>query len=103
MTDRPAGAVVPGQLTFTAPRRGKPPQHLADLTVAQRREAAASLGVPTFRAGQVGRHYFEHLTTDPAQMTDLPAAGRAPAAAADPRPNVVGRSRLNGEVGVAVA
>lgn len=77
MTDRPAGAVVPGQLTFTAPRRGKPPQHLADLTVAQRREAAASLGVPTFRAGQVGRHYFEHLTTDPAQMTDLPAAGRA--------------------------
>ena len=77
MTDGPAGAVVPGQLTFTAPRRGKPPQHLADLTVAQRREAAASLGVPTFRAGQVGRHYFEHLTTDPAQMTDLPAAGRA--------------------------
>ncbi|HEY7719677.1 MAG TPA: 23S rRNA (adenine(2503)-C(2))-methyltransferase RlmN, partial [Pedococcus sp.] len=29
----------PGQLTFSAPRRGKPPRHLADLTPAERKEA----------------------------------------------------------------
>ncbi|MFC6422452.1 23S rRNA (adenine(2503)-C(2))-methyltransferase RlmN [Ornithinimicrobium tianjinense] len=71
-TTRPA----PGTLTFTAPRRGKAPTHLADLDVAGRKEWAKELGVPGFRADQVSRHYFERLVTDPAQMTDLPKAGR---------------------------
>ena len=66
----------PGTLTFSAPRRGKAPTHLADLDVAGRKEWAQELGVPGFRADQVSRHYFERLVDDPAQMTDLPKAGR---------------------------
>jgi 23S rRNA (adenine2503-C2)-methyltransferase len=67
---------VPGALTFTAPRRGKAPRHLADLDPAGRKAWATELGIPGFRADQVSRHYFERLTTDPARMTDLPRAGR---------------------------
>ena len=67
---------VPGQLTFTAPRRGKPPAHLADLDDAGRKEAVEQLGHKGFRAKQLSTHYFEHLVTDPEQMTDLPKAGR---------------------------
>ena len=63
-------------LTFTARRRGKPPRHLADLTTAERAAAAVELGLPAFRADQVSRHYFDHLTRDPQEMTDLPAAAR---------------------------
>ncbi len=66
----------PGQLTFTAPRRGKPPRHLADLTPTERKAAVSELGVPAFRAAQLSTHYFEHLSTDPETMTDLPKAGR---------------------------
>ncbi|MCA0290332.1 MAG: 23S rRNA (adenine(2503)-C(2))-methyltransferase RlmN [Actinobacteria bacterium] len=71
-TERP----TPGQLTFTAPRRGKPPRHLADLDPAERRAAAHASGMPPFRANQLARHYFEHLSIDAATMTDLPAAQR---------------------------
>ena len=67
---------VPGRLTFTAPRRGKPPVHLADLDEAGRKEAVEALGHKGFRAKQLSTHYFEHLVTDPAEMTDLPKAGR---------------------------
>ncbi|MGN6414190.1 23S rRNA (adenine(2503)-C(2))-methyltransferase RlmN [Flexivirga sp.] len=80
MTDLPTPSTrkpVPGQLTFTAPRRGKPPQHLADFDEAGRKEAVESLGHKGFRAKQLSTHYFEHFVSDPAQMTDLPAAGRA--------------------------
>ena len=70
--DRPA----PGQLTFSAPRRGKAPTHLADHDLAGRKRWATELGIPGFRADQVSRHYFERLVTDPAEMTDLPKAGR---------------------------
>ena len=66
----------PGQLTFTAPRRGKPPKHLADFDMAGRREFLAELGHQPFRAGQLSRHYFDRLASDPADMTDLPAQGR---------------------------
>ncbi|SEG86959.1 23S rRNA m(2)A-2503 methyltransferase [Thermomonospora echinospora] len=66
----------PGKLTFVAPRRAKPPRHLADLTSAERRAAVAELGEKPFRADQLSRHYFARLTDDPAQMTDLPAAVR---------------------------
>jgi 23S rRNA (adenine2503-C2)-methyltransferase len=63
-------------LVFEAPRRGKPPRHLADLDHDQRRAAVIELGEPAFRADQLARHYFARLSTDPAAMTDLPAAAR---------------------------
>ncbi|HEX2316153.1 MAG TPA: 23S rRNA (adenine(2503)-C(2))-methyltransferase RlmN [Thermomonospora sp.] len=71
-----AGRPRPGALTFVAPRRAKPPRHLADLTAAERRQAVADLGEKPFRADQLSRHYFARLTDDPAAMTDLPAATR---------------------------
>src|SRR3954447_17134834 len=67
----------PGQLTFSAPRRGKPPRHLADLAPAERKEAVESLGHKGFRAKQLSTHYFERLEDDPEQMTDLPKAVRS--------------------------
>ncbi len=66
----------PGRLLMAAPRRGKPPQHLADLTLDERVAAVEALGERGFRAKQVSTHYFDHLVTDPAQMTDLPKASR---------------------------
>jgi len=66
----------PGQLTFTAPRRGKPPRHLADLTPAERKEAVEALGHKGFRAKQLSTHYFERLVESPDEMTDLPKAIR---------------------------
>jgi 23S rRNA (adenine2503-C2)-methyltransferase len=72
-TSRP----TPGQLTFRAPRRGKPPRHLADLTPTERKEAVESLGHKGFRAKQLSTHYFERLVDDPDEMTDLPKAVRA--------------------------
>ena len=67
-TERPR----PGQLTFSAPRRGKPPRHLADLTPAERKEAVEALGHKGFRAKQLSTHYFERLVESPDDMTDLP-------------------------------
>ncbi len=67
---------TPVQLQFDAPRRGKPPRHLADLSPAERRAAVTALGEPAFRADQVSRHYFARHTRDAAQMTDLPRATR---------------------------
>jgi 23S rRNA (adenine2503-C2)-methyltransferase len=69
-------------LVFDAPRRGMPPQHLADLDRDQRRAVVHALGEPAFRADQLARHYFARLTTDPAAMTDLPAPRRSRLAAA---------------------
>jgi 23S rRNA (adenine2503-C2)-methyltransferase len=66
----------PGQLTFAAPRRGKPPRHLADLTPAERKEAVEALGHKGFRAKQLSTHYFERLVESPEDMTDLPKAIR---------------------------
>lgn len=66
----------PGQLTFTAPRRGKPPRHLADLTAAERKEAVVALGHQGFRAKQLSTHYFERLVDSPEDMTDLPKGVR---------------------------
>ncbi|WP_235561552.1 23S rRNA (adenine(2503)-C(2))-methyltransferase RlmN [Microbacterium sp. Leaf436] len=63
-------------LQFASPKRGKPPVHLADLTPAERVEKAKELGLPGFRAKQLEKHYFTHYTSDPADMTDLPASGR---------------------------
>src|SRR5215207_7429293 len=62
-------------LVFDAPRRGMPPRHLADLTREEARAAAADLGQPPFRADQLARHFYRGVT-DPALMTDVPAAAR---------------------------
>jgi 23S rRNA (adenine2503-C2)-methyltransferase len=70
------GTVMPAPLTFAAPRRAKPPRHLADLSPDERREAVTELGEKPFRADQLSRHYFGRLADDPADMTDLPATVR---------------------------
>jgi 23S rRNA (adenine2503-C2)-methyltransferase len=64
------------ELIFEAPRRGKPPRHLADLDAAERASAVAELGLPAFRAKQLAHQYYGRLIADPRQMTDLPAAVR---------------------------
>lgn len=69
------------RLTFAGRRRGKPPRHLADLTPAERVEAVTEAGQPAYRADQLSRHYFTHLTREPAEMTDLPAGAREDLAA----------------------
>ena len=63
-------------LVMKAPRREKPPVHLADLSPEERADVVTALGEPAFRAKQVATHYFSHLQRDPAAMTDLPAATR---------------------------
>jgi 23S rRNA (adenine2503-C2)-methyltransferase len=68
----------PGVLVLEAPRRGKPPRHLSDMTLAERREAVATAGLPKFRADQVSNHWFARLVDDPDQWTDIPAALRQP-------------------------
>ncbi len=79
MTELPTPTTTPpppGRLTFTAPRRGKPPRHLADLSPAERREVVESLGHKGFRAKQLSTHYFERLVDTPDAMTDLPKGVR---------------------------
>ena len=79
MTDLPTPTTAPpapGQLTFTAPRRGRPPRHLADLTSKERRDVVESLGHKGFRGKQLSTHYFERLVDTPDQMTDLPKGVR---------------------------
>jgi 23S rRNA (adenine2503-C2)-methyltransferase len=71
MTHLPLLDPTPGR-----PRAAKPPRHLADLSPAERREVLAGLGERPFRAGQLSRHYFTGLTSDPARMTDLPGTDR---------------------------
>ena len=66
----------PLALTMSAPRRGKPPRHFADLTVDERAQALAELGEKPFRGKQLATHYYTHLTSDPTEMTDLPQAAR---------------------------
>jgi 23S rRNA (adenine2503-C2)-methyltransferase len=63
-------------LVFDAPRRARPPAHLADLGPAQLRAAVADLGLPGFRADQLARQYFGRFENDPARMSDLPASVR---------------------------
>ncbi len=76
MSTAPGNPPTRPTLTLAAPRRGKPPRHLADLTPAERADAVRELGEPAFRAAQLGTHYFGHLTDDPAAMTDLPKRSR---------------------------
>lgn len=63
-------------LVFDAPKRGKPPKHWADLTVAERKSAIEAMGQSGFRARQLSHQYFERLESDPEQWTDIPASIR---------------------------
>ncbi|MGY4646038.1 23S rRNA (adenine(2503)-C(2))-methyltransferase RlmN [Cellulomonas sp. URHB0016] len=70
---------TPVRLDLSSPSRGprgKPPRHFVDLTPEQRVAAVTELGEKPFRAKQLATHYFTHLTSDPAAMTDLPKASR---------------------------
>ncbi len=67
---------LPGELTFEAPRRGKPPAHLMDLDRAGRRAAVATLGLPSFRADQLSRQWTTRLSDRPDEWTDIPAGER---------------------------
>ena len=58
--------------------RGRPPRHLADLPLAERRAVVAGLGQPPFRASQLSRHFFGRYTDRPEEMSDLPRAAREP-------------------------
>lgn len=53
----------------------KPPRHLADLDLEQRRAALKAAGEPAYRAEQLSRNYFVHHR-DVAAMTDVPAVDR---------------------------
>lgn len=64
------------RLSFTAASKGKPPAHLADFDMAERKEKMKEAGFPAFRADQLSRHYFERHETDPEALTDIPAAAR---------------------------
>ena len=71
-------------LTLARGRRsaGRPPRHLADLPLAERRAVVAGLGQPPFRASQLSRHFFGRYTDRTDEMTDLPLAAREPLAQA---------------------
>src|SRR5690625_3231366 len=69
-------ALAPGQLQLRPARRGKPPAHLADLTLAERVAAVAEVGLPGCRAKQLAVHYCGPFTTSAEGMTDLPAGRR---------------------------
>ncbi len=69
---------APAALQLLPRRRPRPPRHLTDLDPAGRRAAVVALGEAPFRAEQLSRHYFGRLAHDPAELTDLPAAARAP-------------------------
>lgn len=61
-------------LVFDAPKKGMPPQHLADLDIAGRRAEVVRLGEKAFRAEQLSRHYFAGRGLD--DMSDLGAASK---------------------------
>lgn len=63
----------PGEIRFTPRRVSKPPQHLLDLSMAERRDKVVSLGLPKFRADQVSKQVLERLQLDPQGWSDVPA------------------------------
>jgi len=67
---------APGRLSLAGRARGRPPRHLADLAMAERRAVVAELGEPPYRAAQLSRHYFGRFTQQADEMSDLPRASR---------------------------
>ena len=74
MAPAPPGA--PTRLLLAGRGRGRPPRHLADLTMAERRAVVADLGQPPYRAAQLSRHFFGRFTQQADEMSDLPRASR---------------------------
>lgn len=72
-------------LVLTAPRRGKPPQHLLDLSLEDRKRAAAELGSKPFRAAQLSRQVLVRHVDSVTQCTDLGAEDQARLAPLLPR------------------
>ncbi len=70
------------EIVLEAPRRGRPPRHLLDLTLAERKAAAIDLGMPGFRGDQASRHWLARLEDDPSTWTDMPSSERERLAAA---------------------
>ena len=65
------------KLVFDEPvQRKKAPKHLADFSPTERKAFAKDLGFQPFRAAQVATHYFTHLSNNPEEWTDIPAAER---------------------------
>jgi len=65
------------KLVFDEPvQKKKAPKHLADFGPAERKAFAKELGFQPFRAAQVATHYFTHLSNNPDEWTDIPAAER---------------------------
>ena len=64
---------APGELVFEAPKRGKAPRHLMDLTGPERKAAIVELGFPAFRADQISRQWLSRLNDDPQTWSDVPA------------------------------
>jgi 23S rRNA (adenine2503-C2)-methyltransferase len=72
-----SGKVPELNLVFDEPvQRKKAPKHLADFAPADRKAFAKELGFQPFRASQIANHYFSHLSANPADWTDIPAAER---------------------------
>ena len=72
-----SGKVPEINLVFDEPvQRKKAPKHLADFSPADRKAFAKELGFQPFRAAQVATHYFQHLSNNPDEWTDIPAAER---------------------------
>ena len=61
----------PGELMMVAPKKGLPPKHLVDMTLAERKVAVTNLGVSGFRADQVSRQWFGRLSDNPDEWTDI--------------------------------
>lgn len=59
-------------LVFEPPSRKKPPRHLLDLTLAERKSAVVDLGMPAFRADQISRQWLGRLRDSPDDWTDIP-------------------------------
>ena len=65
------------KLVFDEPvQKKKAPKHLADFAPADRKAFAKELGFQPFRAAQVATHYFAHLSDNPEDWSDIPAAER---------------------------
>lgn len=63
-------------LVLEAPARGKPPEHLLDLSRDERRAAMAAVQMPAFRADQISTHLLVHLQEDPGGWTDISASDK---------------------------
>ncbi|MEY4322485.1 MAG: hypothetical protein RL410_266 [Actinomycetota bacterium] len=66
----------PGELQMVAPKKGYPPKHLSDFTLAERKAAVVEMGLPGFRADQVSRQWFGRLSDDPAEWSDISESDR---------------------------